>query len=267
MLMKQKLGRSETDYLNISGKKYLVFGASSGIGRQTAIQLSELGARVVLVGRNEERLHQTYNMLIGNGHSILVCDVSNFSAAQLVVKNSVKIDGIKLDGCVFSAGIYAMLPVGVVTEDKLDKLFATNIFSLIAIVKSFSSKRISNDGASFVSVSSRAANLPDKSQGVYGATKAAINSYTFAAAKELSNRLIRFNAVCPEAVDTEMGAGFKHNTTDEYKKKIYPLGMLESKDVADAIIFLLSDMSKKITGQSIWLSAGNDGGSIENSIF
>ena len=74
-------------------------------------------------------------------------------------------------------------------------------------------------------------------------------------------------AVCPEAVDTEMGAGFKDNTTQEAMQKIYPLGMLEAEDVADTIIFLLSDMSKKITGQSIWLSAGNDGGSIDGHIL
>ena len=255
------------EYLNFNGKKYLIFGASSGIGKQVALQLSQLGARLVLVGRNEEKLQETLEMLDGDGHNILICDVSDFSAAQNAVKTAVSMDNIKLDGCVFSAGIYAMLPLGAVTEEKINKIFATNIVSMMAIAKAFSSKRISNNGASFVSVSSRAALLPDKSQGVYGGSKAAINSYTVAAAKEMSNRLIRFNAVCPEAVDTEMGAGFKDNTTQEAMQKIYPLGMLEAEDVADTIIFLLSDMSKKITGQSIWLSAGNDGGSIDGHIL
>ena len=244
------------EYLNFNGKKYLIFGASSGIGKQVALQLSQLGARLVLVGRNEEKLQETLEMLDGDGHNILICDVSDFSAAQNAVKTAVSMDNIKLDGCVFSAGIYAMLPLGAVTEEKINKIFATNIVSMMAIAKAFSSKRISNNGASFVSVSSRAALLPDKSQGVYGASKAA-----------MSNRLIRFNAVCPEAVDTEMGAGFKDNTTQEAMQKIYPLGMLEAEDVADTIIFLLSDMSKKITGQSIWLSAGNDGGSIDGHIL
>ena len=241
------------EYLNFNGKKYLIFGASSGIGKQVAFQLSQLGARLVLVGRNEEKLQETLEMLDGDGHNILICDVSDFSAAQNAVKTAVSMDNI--------------LPLGVVTEEKINKIFATNIVSMMAIAKAFSSKRISNNGASFVSVSSRAAHLPDKSQGVYGASKAAINSYTVAAAKEMSNRLIRFNAVCPEAVDTEMGAGFKDNTTQEAMQKIYPLGMLEAEDVADTIIFLLSDMSKKITGQSIWLSAGNDGGSIDGHIL
>lgn len=255
------------EYLNFSNKKYIIFGASSGIGRQTAVQLSQLGARLVLVGRNEQRLQETRVMLKGENHIILLCDVSNFSDASNIVKKAVMVDGIKLDGCVFSAGIYSMCPVGMVIEEKVNEIFSTNIMSFIAITKAFSSKRISNNGASFVSVSSRAAMIPDKAQGIYGASKAAINSYTFAAAKEMSNRLIRFNAVCPEAVDTEMGAGFKDNTTDEAMKRIYPLGMLEAEDVANTIIFLLSEMSNKITGQAIWLSAGNDGGSIEGHIL
>lgn len=163
------------EYLNFNGKKYLIFGASSGIGKQVALQLSQLGARLVLVGRNEEKLQETLEMLDGDGHNILICDVSDFSAAQNAVKTAVSMDNIKLDGCVFSAGIYAMLPLGAVTEEKINKIFATNIVSMMAIAKAFSSKRISNNGASFVSVSSRAALLPDKSQGVYGASKAAIN--------------------------------------------------------------------------------------------
>lgn len=255
------------EYFNFSNKKYIVFGASSGIGRQTAAQLSTLGAKLVLVGRNEKKLHQTYGMLSGCNHNICICDVSDFDSAKTVVKTAVDIDGEKLDGAVFSAGIYDMLPLGMVTEEKINKIFSTNIVSLMAIIKSFSSKRVSNDGAAFVSVSSRAGFIPDKSQGVYAASKAAINAYTIAAAKEMVNRRIRFNTVCPEAVDTEMGAGLKQSFTSEALSKIYPLGMLEAGDVANTIIFLLSDMSKKITGQAIWLSAGNDGGSIEGHIF
>ncbi|MDO4922256.1 MAG: SDR family oxidoreductase [Phascolarctobacterium sp.] len=253
--------------LDFSGKKYVVFGASSGIGRQTALQLSMLGAKLVLIGRNENKLQQTYERLSGSNHHIIICDISDFNAAKTVVKKAVELDGEKLDGCVFSAGIYTMLPIGMANETKINQIFATNAFSLMAIIKTFSSKRISNDGAAFVSVSSRAGFLPDKSQGVYAASKAAINSYTIAAAKEMAIRRIRFNTVCPEAVDTEMGAGLKQSFTSEALAKIYPLGMLEAEDVANAILFLLSDLSKKISGQSIWLSAGNDGGSIEGHIF
>ena len=77
-------------------------------------------------------------MLDGDGHNILICDVSDFSAAQNAVKTAVSMDNIKLDGCVFSAGIYAMLPLGAVTEEKINKIFATNIVSMMAIAKAFS---------------------------------------------------------------------------------------------------------------------------------
>lgn len=248
-------------------KKILVFGASSGIGKQTAIQLSQLGARLVLVGRNEVRLCETLGLLQGEAHKIIPCDVSEFEAAQSVVADAVKFDGVKLDGCLFSAGVYAMYPVAAVKHDSIQAMFQTNFFSFVAILKAFSSRRISNDGASFVSVSSRAAMMPDKAQGVYGASKAAMNAYSVAAAKELASRKIRVNTICPESVDTPMGAGLKENMPPERLHKIYPLGMLTAADVANTAIYLLSSQSTKITGQSIWLSAGNDGGAVEGHIF
>ena len=255
------------EHTMFQGKKIIVFGASSGIGRQAAIQLSQLQAQLVLVGRNKERLRDTLEQLHGDGHQYMCCDVSDFQAAQTVVLEAVKTDGVKLDGCLFSAGIYAMYPVSMISLANVQAMFQTNFFSLAAILNIFSSRRISKDGASFVSISSRAAMLPDKAQGLYGATKAAINTYTVAAAKEMASRRIRVNAVCPESVDTPMGAGLKEKMPPDRLNKIYPLGMLTASDVANTAIYLLSDYSTKITGQSIWLSAGNDGGSIEGHIF
>lgn len=246
-----------------TGRKIIVFGASSGIGRQTAIQLSRLGARVILVSRNVERLNSVLGELDGSGHLVLPCDVSVFDAAQNAVKEAVKIDGVKLDGCVFSAGMYILNPVSIVKEKTLHEMFRTNFYALVAIMKSFASRRISNDGASFVSISSRAALAPDKAQGVYAATKAAMNAYVITAARELASRQIRVNTICPEVVDSPMGAGFKETSQPEKIQNLYPLGLIQTQDVADTVLFLLGDKSKKITGQSIWLSAGNDGGSVD----
>ncbi len=247
-------------------KKMIVFGASSGIGKQTAIQLSQLGAKLVLVSRNEACLQETASRLQGENHFILPCDVSDFDAAQNVVKEAVSRDKIKLDGCVFSVGSYTMYPVSAAKMQPMQEMFQTNFFSFVAILRAFSSRRISNDGASFVSISSRAAMIPDKAQGIYGATKAAINAYTVAAAKELSARMIRVNAVCPEAVDTPMGSGIKAMPPEQLQRT-YPLGLLTAEDVANTVIYLLSSYSTKVTGQSIWLSAGNDGGSVEGHIL
>lgn len=249
-------------------KKIIVYGASSGVGRQVTQQLCDLGARVVLVGRNEERLREAASRFAPGDAMIQIRDLSSFKQAQDSVISAVKWDGDKLDGCVFSVGIYAMHPIGIATEEALHKMFSTNFYSMVGIMKAFSSRRVSNDGASFVGISSRAAMMPDKAQGIYGATKAAINAYIAASAKELSARKIRVNVVCPEnIVDTPMGKGLTENMSAEQVKLIYPLGVLTAEDVANTALFLLGDGSKKITGQAIWLSAGNDGGSIDGHKF
>ena len=253
--------------MNLYGKKYLVIGASSGIGRQVSIQLAQLGAQLVIVGRNETRLNETLNHLHGEGHQSLLCDVSDFDAAQDAVKQAVTGDGVKLDGCLFSAGIGLVRPISSVDSSITQKMFQTNFFSLVAILKIFSSRRISKDGASFVSLSSRAAIIPDKGMGLYSASKAAINAYTVVSAKELSKRGIRVNALCPEQVDTPMARSFKEAVSPSQLSRFYPLGMLTAEDVANTAVYLLSDYSAKITGQSIWMSAGNDGGCIDGYIL
>lgn len=248
------------------GRKVIVFGASSGIGRACAIQLGKCGAKVVLVGRNLKRLEETASHISEGASAILPCDVSNFNAAQEVVKDSVKLDGAKLCGCVFSVGIAPVVPLTAVREQVLIEAFRTNLFSLYAVLKAFSSRRISLEGASFVSLSSGAAISPIKGQCIYAATKAAINTYTSVAAKELAFRSIRVNTVCPEMVDTPMGAGLRLLPPERLQER-YPLGVLTPEDIADIVLFLLSDASKKITGQAIAITAGSVGGDHDNIVF
>lgn len=248
------------DTKEFEGRKIMVFGASSGIGRACAVQLGEHGAKVILVGRNQERLEETASHIPERFSVIMPCDVSSFSAAEQVVKDAVKLDGVKLDGCVFSVGIVSVVPIMAVKENMLKEAFQTNLFSLYGIMKAFASRRISQDGASFVSISSDAAVVPAKGQCVYGAAKAAINMYTRIAAIELSSRKIRVNVVCPEMVDTPMGHGCLQLLSTERLQERFPLGILTPEDIADTVLFLLSDASKKITGQAIQITAGSTGG-------
>lgn len=249
------MGREE-----FNGRKFIVFGASSGIGRACAVQLGQRGANVILVARNQERLAEAASQ-IPEGHSVILpCDVSDFNAAEAAVKDAVKLDGVKLDGCVFSVGIAPIVPVSAVKEAILIKGFQTNLFSFYGILKAFSSRRISVDGASFVSLSSMAAIEPAKGQGIYAATKAAINACTCAAAKELAPRGIRVNTVCPEMVDTPMGHDCLVNLPPERLRKRYPMGALAPEDIAETVLFLLSGASGKITGQAIQITAGSTGG-------
>lgn len=246
----------DLDKREFEGRKIIVFGASSGIGRACAIQLGQRGANVILVARNQDRLKETASH-IPKGHSaILPCDVSDFGAAEAVVKEAVKLDGVKLDGCVFSAGIVQVIPVAAIGEQALLKGYQTNLFSLYAIGRAFSSRRVSRDGASFVSLSSISAILQDKGQSIYAAAKAAINTYTSVAALELAPRGIRVNAVCPHMVDTPMASAYLDKMTPEQVEREYPLGKLTPEDIADTVLFLLSDASKKITGQAIAITAG-----------
>lgn len=247
------------------GRKIIVFGASSGIGRACAIQLGARGAKVILVGRNQERLKEAASHIPEGLSTIMPCDVSDFDAAQAVVKDAVKLDGVKLDGCVFSTGIAMVYPIIAIQEKVLMEAFRTNLFSLFAILKAFSSRRISKDGASFVGLSSGAALFPEKGQGIYASTKAAVNAFLFVAAKELASRKIRVNAVCPEMVDTPMGEGL-HRLPPERLQERYPLGVLTPENIADTVLFLLSDASEKITGQAIQITAGSVGGN-DNFVF
>lgn len=245
---------------DFEGRKFIVFGASSGIGRSCAIELGGRGANVVLVGRNQERLEEAASHIPENLRTILPCDVSDFEAAQAVVKDAVKLDGVKLDGCVFSVGIGNACPVVSVKEELLLRVFQTNFFSFAAILKSFASRRVSRNGASFVSISSIAAIRPEKSQCIYAGTKAAINAYTLAAARELAGREIRVNTVCPDMVDTPMGHGGLCNLPPERLRERFPLGVLTPEDVAASVLFLLSGAGRKITGQVVQITAGSTGG-------
>lgn len=245
--------------VRFEGRKILVFGASSGIGRACAIRLGAQGASVVLVGRNMERLKETAHFIPEGRSAILPCDVSDFNAAQTVVKDAVALDGVKLDGCVFSVGITMDIPIASVKEQMLVQAFQTNLFALYGILRSFSSRRTSQDGASFVSISSMAAIEPNQGQSIYAGTKAGINAMTRVAAQELAKRGIRVNAVCPYLVDTPMTAKYIGHAQERIQE-ILPLGKILPEDIADTVLFLLGDESKKITAQAIEVTSGSSGG-------
>lgn len=243
------------------GRKILVIGASSGIGRACAIQLGAQGAGVILVGRNKERLEETAGHIPQGRSAILPCDVSDFEAARIGVKDAAVLLGDKrLNGCVFSAGSTRVCSVKEVREQALLEMYRTNLFSLYGIMSSFASRRVSEEGAAFVSISSWAALRPEKGQAIYAGTKAAMNALTSVAAQELAKRRVRVNAVCPEMVDTPMGHDGLCLLSEERRQKRFPLGMLTADDIADTVLYLLSDASKKITGQAISISAGSTGG-------
>jgi len=253
--------------MSFEGRKIMVFCDASGIGQAAAARLGSLGAHLVLAAQDQEYLEEAAACLKGKRCLTVPCKLTAFNEVRDAVRKAVEADGVKLDGCAFLIGNVSVFSLRTIKEDALLNMFQMNVFSLVAALQAFASQRVSSDGSSFVALSSRAAAVPDQGQGVYGATKAAVSTYVTAAAKELSARKIRVNAICPEAVDTQTCAIWKKNLTPAQIKAVYPLGQLTVEDMADTVLYLLSDYSKKVTGQSIWLSAGNNGGPIGNTVF
>lgn len=252
--------------LDLIGKTYLVVGASSGIGREIAIAISKLNGTVVLTGRNLEQLQETFSKMKGKNHLIVPFDMSNISE----IKNFIKICLTKLpnkfSGLVFSAGLERVIPIRSENIENLKLFNDVSFLSYEALLKEFSSRRVLMDGGSIVAISSRAALFPEKGYLGYGTAKAALNFASKVAALEFAKRKVRVNTVCPEMVTTPMTETFFSNIDKDSLDKLYPLGFLEPSDVANLVVFLLSDMSKKLTGQNFYLSAGNAGTPIENYI-
>ena len=239
--------------ITFDGKKFMVTGASSGIGRAVSIILSELGASIILCGRDEERLQETHERLKGKGHRIIPFDVKDFSAYDIVFEQAVD-DGKKLDGLVHCAGVATPTPLRVIYEEMIHDLLDVNYVSFMMLLKWYIKKKYSN-GGSIVTISSVNAHYPQKCMSVYAASKLALEASVKTVALELAERGIRINCVIPGGVNTPMEQQILEKTRQYLKQKAL-LGMAEPEDIANMIIFLLSDLSKKITGRAMYVDSG-----------
>lgn len=240
---------------DFSGKRIIVTGASSGIGRATAIRLSEQGAEVHLFARNEKAMNETLSMMSGTGHRCFVKDFGESGGFKEIFDDIVS-DGHKIDGLVYCVGIANIVPVTLLNKKTMDESMTTNLYSFIEMV-GLLSKRKYHDKANIVGVSSISTLYPQKCQGLYVATKSAMNSLVSSLAIELADKGIRINTVMPAATNTKM-LDLENKTYEEIKESVFQqvLGLIEPEEVADIILFLLSDASRKITGREIFADAG-----------
>lgn len=254
-------------HFDLSNKRYLVVGASSGIGRAISIAISGCNGQVVLTSRNEYNLLKTRDQMMGSNHLVMPYDITNIGDIKNFIKNCLNKLESKFDGFIFTAGVGRVRPIRLENIDELRSFYDLSYLSYVAFLKEFASKRVLNNGGSIVAISSRAALFPEKGYLGYATAKASINTSSLIAAKELLDRKIRVNTICPEMVKTPMTQFFFDNISREQLSEFYPLGYLEPEDVAYTTLFLLSDMSKKITGQNFYLSAGNMGSNIDGYIL
>ena len=245
--------------MDLSGKKYIVTGASSGVGRQTCITLSQLGADVTLIARNEENLRKTISMMEPGAHDYYSYDLTDVDGIEALVNNAAAKCG-KYNGLVHCAGIAPIVPISMSKYSFIKELMDLNFFSFVELARVMSKKKNSIEGASFVAVSAAASKIADKAKLGYISTKGALDSAVRAFAVELGlSRKLRFNTVNPGWVRTDMYEGSIETVGQERMDKMlshHIFGILQPVEVANVIAFLLSDAASKITGQNIFVDSG-----------
>ncbi|WP_158770763.1 SDR family NAD(P)-dependent oxidoreductase [Paraglaciecola sp. L1A13] len=244
--------------LDFSGKRVLVTGASSGIGRACSILLSELGAKLVLNGRNLDSLKSTMSLLEGNGHVLAPFDMADTNGLCDWVKTVTKEHGY-LDNFVHCAGLQITKPIRMFDQAFFDDTMHVNLASAMAISQGFRIKRDRSKQGSIVFVASIAGLIGQTGNTVYGASKAGLMSLTRGLSMELLRDNIRVNCVAPALVETDMAVRTKQSMTDaQYQHMLnqHPMGIGEPKDVANAVAFLLSDAAKWINSVTLPVEGG-----------
>ena len=237
----------------LEGKTILVTGASSGIGRATAIECSKMGAVIIATGRNKDRLEETIAELHGEGHQYFMCDITDENSLNdLVDKVPV------LDGLVNNAGYTDLVPIKLINHQRFENILSTNTLAPILLFQKLLKKKKIKDNSSIVFTSSLAGlGYGTVGNSMYSASKGAISSFIRVASKEFAGRRIRVNAVCPGMVKTNIMSkgGVTDSQLAEDEKK-YPLGYGEPTDVALMMVYLLSDASKWVTGTNMIIDGG-----------
>lgn len=245
--------------MSLQNKKIIITGASSGIGRATAIYCSELGAQIVLIARNKKRLEETLCNMAGDNHIILDQDLNEEDDFDFMFENIVS-DKKKLDGFVHCAGIPCIMPLRNLSHKKLHEVMSINFYSFVDLVRSFIKKKYSNENASVVGISSAIVKHPRLYEMGYIASKAAIEAVIPVMAMECKKRKIRVNCIEPGNVYTEM---IRHVINENGNEEILDkfaanaiFGWQKPEDIAKVCAFILSDEAGAITARVIQADGG-----------
>lgn len=247
---------NEINPFSLEGKTILVTGASSGIGKATAIACARMGGRMVVTARDKQRLQETCDELHphAEGHILQIADLTSQEDVERLVSALPP-----LDGAVLCAGNSTTLPLQFGSREKFDEMFDINFFAPVELMRLMYKKKVLAKGASVVllaSIGGTHSFMPGN--GVYGASKAALNSVMRYAAREFASRRIRVNSICPGMVDTPLihrGTITEEQLAEDAKR--YPLGRYgQPVDIANGAIYLLSDASSWLTGHDLVIDGG-----------
>jgi NAD(P)-dependent dehydrogenase (short-subunit alcohol dehydrogenase family) len=237
-------------------KVIFISGASSGIGAETAFLLSKNGYKLILSGRNEDKLKKVYKNLEGPGHCIKVLDAEDEPSVKETLK-SLKKEGTELSGLICSAGAHLVKPLRITKKSDFESLFSSNFLSASNFLCN-ASKILSPD-SSVVLLGSAGVIRANAAVSAYVSAKMALEGLTRSAALELSGSGIRVNAILPGVVQTDMTKEFLKSIGDKASQEVldrHPLGIGMPEDIANLVKFLISDESRWITGQSLIIDGG-----------
>lgn len=243
---------------SLTGKRILVTGASSGIGRACAVELSKLGAQVILLARNKERLEETLGLMAGEGHILEIFDLSRseeFVSRLKILTVSVGV----VDGVVHCAGISITLPIRATDGETFRKMITTNLESAYFLCKAVRQKGVRSQTVSIVLIGSVMSLVGQPGLSAYCASKGALLTLTKSLALELASEKIRINVIAPGHVHTPMAQAVESSLPEEAMKVIrsnHPLGVGRPEDVAYAATYLLSDAAAWVTGTTLVVDGG-----------
>lgn len=239
---------------SLEGKTILVTGASSGIGKATAIVCSKMGAQVVITGRNAERLQETFQELEGDGHQQIIAELTNEDDLKRLVE-----EVPPLDGLVNNAGIGSKTPINFIKQSALQNILDVNTIAPIMLTKMLLKKKKLLKGSSMVLTSSISGVCSvDIGNTLYSVSKSAIDGFMKNAARELAEKGIRVNSVNPGMVDTPIN-DYSNVSEEQMQADLlrYPLKRHGTpEEIAYAIIYLLSDAAAWVTGTALKIDGG-----------
>jgi NAD(P)-dependent dehydrogenase (short-subunit alcohol dehydrogenase family) len=246
---------------SLENKVVLITGATSGIGKATAIAFAKAGAKVVLSGRRAKEGQAVADSIkaTGGNATFVQADVTDEAQVQALVDETLALHS-RLDIAFNNAGVEVLGSATAATKEDYTKVFDTNVWSLIASMKHEIPAMLKNGGGSIINTSSIAGHIGMPNAGLYIATKHAVEGLTKTAALEYAKQGIRVNAIAPAAIATEMFTRFTGGGTEEavnYMASLHPVGRIGQPDeIAQPVLFLASGAASFITGTSLTVDGG-----------
>ncbi|MCR5467579.1 MAG: SDR family oxidoreductase [Lachnospiraceae bacterium] len=242
---------------NYIGKNFIVVGASSGMGKQTAMELAQAGAHVLAIARSDKRL-SSLQAIAPNLIDTAVIDVTTASDEQWEQTIRLFIEKYgKIDGAVYTAGTTGTTPLRLHDGADARNIMETGFWGAMKCLEIVTKKKYSKEGSSFVVFSSTAAYLGGKGMLVYSGTKAAVQAAVHSVAKEIAGRKLRINSISPGWVKTEMTGNYlDHMGQSSQEIEDGCFGKGNPEDVTGMVLFLLSNRARWITGVDFIVDGG-----------